>query len=228
MTVLGIETATTVCGAALARDGEVVGLREVQQRNVHAERLPGFIGALLEGEQMAPGALSAVAVSAGPGSFTGLRIGLSTAKGLVYATGIPLIAVPTLEALAVRLLRSGAPVEGWILTALDARRDELYVQVFAAAGAMIRSREDVRDITVAGLAELVAGRPVVVTGGGAEKAAAGLAHAGCRYTLAPPALRDCSAAEVALLGEQMLRAGVQADPATLEPRYIKEFFLGVP
>jgi tRNA threonylcarbamoyladenosine biosynthesis protein TsaB len=223
--VLAIETATVVCGAALVQDGAVVGIRELEQPHVHAERLPGLIGSLLQEAGIGPSGLEGVAVSAGPGSFTGLRIGLSTAKGLVYATGVPLVGVPTLEALAMRLVRVGEPGEGWILAALDARRDEVYAQIFRVGGGRLEAADDVRDLTMAALPVYVAQRPIVVTGDGAAKAGQALKTAGCTFTLAPANLRQCTAAELGLLGERMLREGVRSDPGKLEPRYIKEFFL---
>jgi tRNA threonylcarbamoyladenosine biosynthesis protein TsaB len=171
------------------------------------------------------GAIDAVAVSAGPGSFTGLRIGLSTAKGLVYASGIALVAVPTLHALAMRLVREGEAGAGWILAALDARRDEVYAQIFRVSGNGVEPADEVRDLRAAHLAEYVSGRPVVLTGDGAEKAGMSLATAGSPCTLASVGVRSCSAVDVGMLGERMFRDGVRSDPVTLEPQYIKDFFL---
>jgi len=225
--VLGIETATVVCGAALVHDGAVRAIRELQQPHVHAERLPGLIGSVLQEAGIGPGGLEGVAVSTGPGSFTGLRIGLSTAKGLVFATGTPLVSVSTLEALAMRLVRSGECGEGWILAVLDARRDEVYAQLFRVSDDRLEPADEVRDLTTDRLAGVIAQRPVVVTGDGAEKAGSALDVAGCMFRLAPAELRTCTAAEVGLLGERMLRSGLRADPVTLEPQYIKEFFLKV-
>ena len=104
MTLLGIETATAVCGVALVRDGEVLAEKAVEERYAHAEKLFGFLDDVLESSGVPLRELHGIAVSIGPGSFTGLRIGLSVAKGLHVATGIPVIPVPTMEALA----RNGA------------------------------------------------------------------------------------------------------------------------
>ncbi len=95
--ILGIETSTDICSVALLRDGEVVSIREGGE---HARMLAVYIDEVLREASIAASALDAVAVSAGPGSYTGLRIGVSTAKGLCYALGIPLIAIGSLEALA--------------------------------------------------------------------------------------------------------------------------------
>ena len=223
--VLGIETATVVCGAAVVHDGAVRTMRELQEPHVHAERLPGLIAGVLQEAGIGPEMLEGVAVSTGPGSFTGLRIGLSTAKGLVYATGVPLVSVPTLEALAMRLVRAGECAEGWILAVLDARRDEVYAQIFRMSAGRLEAADEVRDLTTDRLAGALAQRTVVVTGDGAEKAGSALDAAGCLFRIAPAELRTCSASEVGLLGERMLRSGLRADPVALEPQYIKEFFL---
>jgi tRNA threonylcarbamoyladenosine biosynthesis protein TsaB len=227
VTVLGIETATAVCGAALVRDGTVLALREVRERYVHAERLLLLVEEVLAEGRLAPNDLTAVAVSAGPGSFTGLRIGVSTAKGVVYATGAALVGVPTLEALAARCLSMPGSRPEWILAALDARRDEVYAQLFRVHNGCLQTEAGVRDLAASALGGYVSGRNVLITGDGADKVAVALQAAGDTFALAPTALRDCTAAQVALLGERMARAGAHADPVTMEPHYIKEFFLRV-
>jgi tRNA threonylcarbamoyladenosine biosynthesis protein TsaB len=122
MNVLGIETATGVCGAALAVNGVIAAVEEIDRQKIHAEKLVSLVTAVLRAGGITPRDLDGIAVSIGPGSFTGLRIGLSAAKGLAYATGVPLLAVPTLEALANRAERDGIlPSEGWLCAALDAR-----------------------------------------------------------------------------------------------------------
>src|ERR1700742_1723285 len=97
--ILQIETATTVCSVALSENGSVLTHKEVQQRNIHAEAITVFIDELLKAAGRQYHELNAVAVSCGPGSYTGLRIGISVAKGLCYALDIPLIAIDTLSAM---------------------------------------------------------------------------------------------------------------------------------
>ncbi|HEX9007418.1 MAG TPA: tRNA (adenosine(37)-N6)-threonylcarbamoyltransferase complex dimerization subunit type 1 TsaB, partial [Bacteroidota bacterium] len=134
MTILGIETATTVCAAATVRDGTVIAEDSLDERYIHAERIMGFV----EKAVTAAGGLhtiDAIAVSIGPGSFTGLRIGLSVAKGLAYAADLKIVAVPTLEAIAWRLLRAGAVAPGErILTVLPARRGEAFGAYYRVVG----------------------------------------------------------------------------------------------
>lgn len=224
MTVLGIETATSVCGAAVWHDGSLEALEEVNERRVHAERLLPLIDAALRRSGREAKSLDAIAVSIGPGSFTGLRIGLSIAKGLALATGVPLVAVPTLEALAARCARSGAK-DGLILAALDARRDEVYCQLFNAAAGTATPAWEPRDLAVDRLVDELGSRHVLITGDGRAKVMARAAGRDVRFEEPDDATALCSAADVARLGEVLARAGATEDPALLEPRYIKEFFL---
>ena len=129
--ILSLETATTVCSVALAEDGELVSLAEVNAGYSHSENLTVFIERVLKESGRKLPDLSAVAVSIGPGSYTGLRIGLSTAKGLCYALDKPLIGIGTLHALAAHYLQSGKGGAGRLLVPmLDARRMEVYLSVY--------------------------------------------------------------------------------------------------
>lgn len=122
--ILCIETATTNCSVALSREGELLALKEdYSSQYSHAERLHIYIETLLKENDLTPGDLTAVAVSKGPGSYTGLRIGVSAAKGLCFGLGIPLISVPTLESLARQV-----DGQDWdsVIPLLDARRMEVY------------------------------------------------------------------------------------------------------
>src|SRR5512142_395937 len=132
MMLLGIETATTVCAAAVVRDGELLAEELVDERNVHAERLMGMIDAAFRRSGTTLEQMAGLAVSIGPGSFTGLRIGLSVAKGLVYASGKPLLPVPTLQALAQKAAGAPGTADGEesILPVLDARRGDVYCALY--------------------------------------------------------------------------------------------------
>ena len=229
MIVLGIETATTVCGAALVVDGVVVTESSIAEKNVHAEKLLTMVNAVLEKSGLALTKVSGIAISIGPGSFTGLRIGLSVAKGLSYATGIPLVAVPTLEALARRLTAMhpiGNP--GYVLPMIDARRDEVYCQLFRLEGEEAEQVWEERDRTLSEVLAELRGISVTVTGDANEKLKDWLIAGGMTerngIAFADTELSRCSAATVALRGERLLQARQTEDPALLEPRYIKEFF----
>jgi tRNA threonylcarbamoyladenosine biosynthesis protein TsaB len=219
--VLGIESSTSVCGAAVYEDDLLLALEEVDEKRVHAERLLPLIDQALRRSGRPLAALDAVAVSIGPGSFTGLRIGLSVAKGLVLPRGIPLVAVPTLEALAWRTVRA-RQFRGLVLAALEARRDEVYCQLFEASGSEIRQVWEPRDLTVDRLRGELGDSEALITGDGRAKVLRGMS---ARLKEADPSVAACSAAEVARLGVTLARAGKTEDPALLEPRYIKEFFL---
>jgi tRNA threonylcarbamoyladenosine biosynthesis protein TsaB len=220
--VLGIETATTVCAAALVREGRVVAESLLDAGRVHAEKLMGQIAAVLGPDGVKT--LGGVAVSIGPGSFTGLRIGVSVAKGIAFAGNIPLVGVPTLEALALHAGEAGHLEAGSrLLTALDARRDEVYCQLFDMTGSGPVPLWDARDMTLGALMEELRGPAARVAGEGAAKV---LSWPGAPATLTAvreEALR-CSAGTVARLGEKLLLAGKADDPSSLEPRYIKDFF----
>lgn len=125
--ILNIETATKNCSVAIAKDGQTLLCSEIAEQGYsHAEKLHVFIEEVLQRSGLSFADLSAIAVSQGPGSYTGLRIGVSAAKGLCYALGIPLIAIDTLQILASQVLVGN----GLIVPMLDARRMEVYSAVF--------------------------------------------------------------------------------------------------
>jgi tRNA threonylcarbamoyladenosine biosynthesis protein TsaB len=127
--ILSIETSTPVCSVALHEEGVLLGVREIDIPGAHSERLIGLIGELLKEYQFKGEELAAIAVSEGPGSYTGLRIGVSTAKGLALAWSIPLIGVSTLAALT-RGAKGKLLANSKIIAMLDARRMEVYREVF--------------------------------------------------------------------------------------------------
>jgi len=136
--ILNIETATRNCSVALSENGTTILCREISgQGYSHAEKLHVFIDEILSESGRSYKELDAVAVSRGPGSYTGLRIGVSAAKGLCFALGIPLIAVDTLKILAARARVTG----GVIIPMIDARRMEVYSAVFSWDLAQIRQTE---------------------------------------------------------------------------------------
>jgi tRNA threonylcarbamoyladenosine biosynthesis protein TsaB len=125
--ILNIETSTTNCSVSISKHGERYHFKEDNSANYsHAERLHVYIHEVLNQARLKPNDLDAIAVSQGPGSYTGLRIGVSAAKGLCFALGIPLIAVPTLQILAQKVIIN----KGYIIPLLDARRMEVYSAVF--------------------------------------------------------------------------------------------------
>lgn len=136
--ILNIETATTNCSVSLSKEGETLFLIEdYDTKYSHAERLHVYINDILNEASVKPNQLDAIAVSKGPGSYTGLRIGVSAAKGLCFALDKPLISIPTLQSLAYQV----ACNEGVIVPMLDARRLEVYSSVFNTEHQEIRKTQ---------------------------------------------------------------------------------------
>jgi tRNA threonylcarbamoyladenosine biosynthesis protein TsaB len=168
-------------------------------------------------------------VSIGPGSFTGLRIGLSVAKGLAYATGKPLVPIPTLEALAQKAVEAsgnGVATE-YILPLLDARRGDVYSALYQAAGEDLLSVWSQRVMPLRTVAESLPAHSVLVTGE-ARRALEGLAREQFpgvlqRLHVVADDVARCSAAVVARIGGRLLQRGTSADPGLLEPEYLRDF-----
>ena len=128
-TILHIETSTTVCSVAIATNGKVLAAKEINDGYSHAENLSIFIENCLTESNLTYKDLEAVAISKGPGSYTGLRIGVATAKGLCYALDIPLIAINTLEGMAFEMIRKNQQKKGLYCAMIDARRMEVYCTI---------------------------------------------------------------------------------------------------
>lgn len=212
MKILLIETATSVCSVALAEDGQIVEHRECADPNAHSTRLPLFV------KEMLPAELSAVCVSSGPGSYTGLRIGVSTAKGLCYALGIPLLSVPTLLSMAALYYRRHPEYHGMVCPMIDARRMECYTMVVSPSLEILRdTHADV--ITADSFKEFLDKGELMFVGDGAAKTRDLLGgHPNARYddfTVAAEGM-------LALAEAKMARSEVE-DVAYFEPFYLKDF-----
>ncbi|MBE9583032.1 tRNA (adenosine(37)-N6)-threonylcarbamoyltransferase complex dimerization subunit type 1 TsaB [Mucilaginibacter sp. JRF] len=223
-TILQIETATTACSVALAVNGEVTAVKTINQRNIHAEVITLYIDELLKEASIDYNALDAIAVSAGPGSYTGLRIGISTAKGLCFAMDKPLIAVETLEAMAQGFIGSGVAeiIPGTLLCPMiDARRMEVYTAIFDAEGN--RLKETSAEIIDAGsYADELANNKVIFFGDGAPKFQDVLTHPNA--IIIPEFIN--SAAYLTKTALQKFTAGQFEDVAYYEPFYLKDFIAG--
>ncbi len=126
MLVLGIDTATLVCSVGLTRGGQLVGEHTLNIKKTHSQRLMPLISQLLEAADFKPGELQGIAVATGPGSFTGIRIGIATAKGLAQALDIPLVGVPTLDIIAAQFIYT----DYLVCPILDARRQQVYTAFY--------------------------------------------------------------------------------------------------
>jgi tRNA threonylcarbamoyladenosine biosynthesis protein TsaB len=214
--ILNIETATKNCSVCIAKDGISLSLKEYAGEGyAHAEKLHVFIEEALHEAGIAYKDLAAVAVSMGPGSYTGLRIGVSAAKGLCYALSIPLIAVDTLELLA-RKVNVG---EGFIIPMIDARRMEAYTAVFDANHNKVR--ETKAEVITGSSFEDISGA-VRLLGDGADKCRTVLASERFTYEdiLYP------SSAEMAALSCDKYKKSDTVDVAYFEPFYLKDFLIG--
>ncbi len=161
--ILHIETSSEQCGVALAQNTTILGSREVLENGfTHAKQLHTLIDEVLSECGLLPDQLDAVAVSEGPGSFTGLRIGCVAAKGLCFALDIPLIALPTLQILATPHSKNSM-----VVSLLDARRDEVYAAVYNKGGTL-KGETHAHILTASSFADLAANQ-VSFVGTGAEK-----------------------------------------------------------
>ena len=222
--ILCIETGTDICSVGIAKDGELLSLRESDEGRDHARKVGVFVDELLRETGIVPDDLDAVAVGKGPGSYTGLRIGVSFAKGLCYGLQKPLVVVGSLDALA-EVAREDyeagiLSVDDWdgayLCPMVDARRMEVYAQVFDTEG---RPQGEVSaEVVDAGsfAAFRGQGRPFVIFGSGARKCAGILSDAVC-VEVTP------SARGLARLAQQALDEGRTEDIAYFEPFYLKDF-----
>ena len=219
MNILLIETATQICSVVLASEGKVVAHRESDTPNAHSTCLSVFIDEVLKESHLTPRELGAVCVSAGPGSYTGLRIGVSTAKGFCYALGIPLLSVPTLLSMASLYYRQHPDYHGLVCPMIDARRMECYTMI--VNGEMEILRDTSADVIEAGCFDEWLDRgEVVFVGDGAEKTKEILGiHRNARYDNS----FRLSAEGMLELAESRLRDGKTEDVAYFEPFYLKDF-----
>jgi tRNA threonylcarbamoyladenosine biosynthesis protein TsaB len=210
MRVLALETSTLAGGVALV-DGERLVAEYVLDVSVtHSERLLAAVDRVLADARWGPRDLQGLAVSIGPGSFTGLRIGVSTAKGLAWALGVPIAAVPTLDAMAAAVPWAALPV----CPVLEARRDEVYACLYRHDGDGLRREWDYLALPPAELAARLT-EPTLLIGDGAN--AVDSPHA----RRPPPPHRVPSPACVAMLGRERLRLGDGVGAAELTPLYVR-------
>ncbi len=213
--ILNIETSTTNCSVALSQNGRVIGYKEDNSSAYsHAERLHVYIDDVLKTASVSIDQLNAIAISKGPGSYTGLRIGVSAAKGLCYALNLPLISVPTLEALAHQVETPKGP----IIAMLDARRMEVYSAIYDAQHIEIRSTE-AEVLTPELYHELLDKSPVYFIGNGVAKTKALITHKNAQFVedKLPSAQQMCA------LSYDKFKSNAFEDVAYFEPFYLKDF-----
>lgn len=220
MKILGIDSSGLVATVALQCDDRLVGEYTIHNKKTHSQTLLPMIRDMLRMAEVPVEELDAIAVAAGPGSFTGLRIGAATAKGLGQALGIPLVAVPTLEALAYNL----AGADALVCPMMDARRNQAYYGIYDVSGTVPKIVAEQEAAPVEAVIRQVnnTGREVIFIGDGVPVFAGQLA-AGLRqpYRLGADSQRYQRASSVVALGKQYMEQGRQVPAAEFAPIYLR-------
>ena len=217
--ILCIETATTNCSVALGEKGKLLALKEDYSNSYsHAERLHIFIKEILKENGLQAKDLSAIAVSKGPGSYTGLRIGVSAAKGLCFALDLPLISIPTLKSFALQVKQEK---DGFIIPLLDARRMEVYTAGFTSENQKVFDTR-AQILTPDSFSKYLENAAVTFIGNGVEKFRNICTHPNATF------IEDKlpSAAEMVILAEEKFQKKKFEDVAYFEPYYLKDFQAG--
>ena len=229
--ILNIETSTQVCSVALSVDGKTVALQETNTESSHARQITIFAEQLMYTAGLNFQDLDAIAVSKGPGSYTGLRIGVSTAKGFCYSLDKPLISVGTLKSLAggmiQKLIAEGKEPDDFLFCPMiDARRMEVYTAIYDS------KLNEIKKI----MAEVIdknsfadffkKEKPLIFIGDGAAKCKETLTKVSSHAVFREDFL--ASATYMAPLAEEKFKAGKFEDTAYFEPFYLKDFVAGIP
>lgn len=224
--ILQIETATQVCSVALSANGETIAFRDIDEPNVHAARLTLMVKELLHECGLSFRELAAVAVGKGPGSYTGLRIGVSTAKGFCYAMDLPLIYLDTLAGMAAGFIAANSPIAGGthFCPMVDARRMEVYAAVYDDRLAIIMPPAAVI-VDTQSFADLRAAQRLVLFGSGADKLAELFADRDWIEVI--PHFKN-SARHFSQLAYRAFLDKQFADVAYSEPYYLKDFVATTP
>ena len=223
--ILQIETATASCSVALAKNGDVLGFKQVNGRNLHAEVITRFVEEVIAGAGLSYNNLDAIAVSCGPGSYTGLRIGISTAKGLCFALDKPLIAIETLAAMAegvAGLDEYSSQADLLLCPMIDARRMEVYTAVFNIDGENLKQTA-AEIVDERSFADILQDNKVLFFGDGAEKCF-NVLKANPNALYLPDFLN--SATHLTQKAIEKFNNGDFEDVAYFEPYYLKDFIAG--
>ena len=217
MRILGIDTSAKVCSVAVLDTDKILFSETLSDGLTHSQTLLPLVKTALESACLSLSQLEGISVSCGPGSFTGLRIGISTVKGLAVADNIPCIPVSTLEALAM----NGIDYEGYVVCALmDARRGEYYNALFAIENKkLVRITEDRALPGDVIFSEIRENKKMLILGDGAEKFVS--EHPELSVFLAPAEIRVQSGASVAKLGVEKAKTGETVSCEMLTPTYLR-------
>ena len=213
--IILIETSTELCSAAIASDGKIISYKESTKPREHASLTAVFIDEMLKETGMKVSDCSAVCVSMGPGSYTGLRVGVSTAKGLCFGAGIPMLAVGTLDTLVWQACDRTDYKH--IIPMIDARRMEVYTAVFAPDGKQLTDTE-AKIIDADSFSDLLEEGPVLFIGDAAEKCSKVILHPNAHFEQCCPKASSMLIPAMAEYKEKRFK-----DVAYFEPFYLKDF-----
>ena len=219
MKILALETSAKAVSAAVTEDGVVRAWGYQDTGLTHSRTLMPIVECILKNADLTVQDMDAIAVAAGPGSFTGIRIGVAAAKGLAFAAEKPVVAVSTLEAMA----RNVALADGLIVCAMDARRNQVYNAVFACKDGLLTRLCPDRAISLEDLAAELWDdpRPKLIVGDGARLCYGDFSARGLACRMAPPHLVMQNAVSVALAAEEAAAAGQLLSPQALTPVYLR-------
>ena len=222
--ILLIETATPICSTAICRDGQLVIMKEATEKNAHSSILSVLIEEMIKESGISYKELDAIAVSSGPGSYTGLRIGVSTAKGLCYALEIPLISIGTLESMAKGAIIKHTDFDGLFCPMIDARRMEVYSAIYNKRMEIMKPvSADI--ITDESYSQVLVSNKIMFFGDGAEKTLSvfqGRANILFDFDFVQ------SSQNMISLAEEKFKQNLFEDIAYFEPFYLKDFVAGKP
>ena len=225
--IICLETATSLCSVALCDSNGVISVRESSESKSHSSGLTVFIEELLTEQRIKAADLEAIAISRGPGSYTGLRIGVSVAKGIAYAASIPLIGIDTTLSMYHGLASSGIPEaserSAIFCPMLDARRMEVYYALYDSSGNIIKDIS-AEVINSSSFSEIPEDRPIVFFGDGASKCREVIERKNVRFD----ELYSISASHMFVPAYKSLSNKLFEDVAYFEPFYLKDFITSVP
>jgi tRNA threonylcarbamoyladenosine biosynthesis protein TsaB len=226
--ILNIETATEICSVSLSNENNIIDFRENKEGKSHASLLTIFIEDILKSNKLKIKDLSAISISKGPGSYTGLRIGVSAAKGICYGASVPLIAISTLQILVSGLLKK-SPTEinigdsTLLCPMIDARRLEVYTALFDSKGAIIKDIS-AEIISETSFQDVLVSKKIIFFGNGSNKCKSILTHKNAYFidNIYP------SAGNMAELSMAQFNMKAFEDTAYFEPFYLKDFVATTP
>lgn len=220
--ILSLETSAKVCSVAIHDQGQLIATKEIHIEQSHASKLAVLVDEVIKESAIQVNQLSAIAVSSGPGSYTGLRIGTSTAKGLCFALDIPLLSIGSLELLAYQMNKQN-PSNAYLCPMIDARRMEVYCEVFDSSLNVVRPIE-AKVIEPSSFAELLAEKEIIFFGDGSDKCKEEIRHSSAKFVSGVYA----AASEMGGPVYQKFKKHQLENVGNFEPHYLKEFMIKKP